>query len=246
MPLSCKQCYRYAFNKKQILGTAESYSFPLGVLCGKNIRRPFKIVYNGIFDINIEKVEYTDMLGILKKSMSSGSKYSFVVFPKETESCSTDMTGAIDTDNIPSENVYSSNSGDISSFREYREGDRLNGINWKLTARMDDIYVREYERTSMDEAVVLLDMYVNNIDKALDELYAVLKHKRNFYVFWLPAGAEEFKSGYVSDESSAYDLLIDIYDSAPDMIANRGINEYKKIYKGHRFIYISNTVESVQ
>lgn len=226
-------------------GKTNYYVFPLGILCNKKIRIPFVTAYNGIYDIKVDRIEYTDMFGILKRKQICGSKYSFMVLPTGIADSSIDISGNIDTDNIPSDNVYSSNVGDISSFREYREGDRLNNVNWKLSARMDNIYVKEYEKTSMDEAVILLDMYIRNLDVALDNLYSILKSKTNFYVLWLPAGAEEFKSKYVSDNNAAADIMTDIYNSAPDMLENRGINEYKRLYKGHKFLYVSNKTESV-
>ena len=227
-------------------GKTNYYVFPLGMFCRKKIRIPFTAVYSGIYDIHIDKLEYTDMFGILKKSLESDVAYSFFVLPNNTGNNDIDILGAIDTDSIPCDNVYSANSGDISSFREYREGDRLNSINWKLTARMENIYVREYEKTSMDEAVILLDMYINTLDNALDELWTIMNGKTNFYVFWLPAGAEEFENRYVSDKATAEYVLTDIYNSAPDMIRDRGLNEYKRLYKGHEFLYVSSKTESVQ
>ena len=122
----------------------------------KRINIPFKAMRSGIYDISIAEAEYSDMLGLFKRKCSCSSIYSFIVMPSEDIDISSDICGATDTDDISSDNVYSAGSGDVGGFREYRQGDKLNSINWKLSARMDKVYVKELEKSSADEAVILV------------------------------------------------------------------------------------------
>lgn len=221
-----------------------NYIFSIGVLAKKAIRIPFNIKCSGIYDIKIAEIEYSDMFSIFSKKTLCENTYSFVVMPSENN-VTASIIGEADTENIPTENVYSANNGDISGFREYKEGDRLSNINWKLSARMNVPYVREFERASMDEAVIVLDMYCKGLDKALDNLYSIVSKEKNFYIFWLPAGAEEFENRYISDDETAYNMFLDIFCSAPDIVPDRGINEYIRLYKGHKFLYIDSKGSSV-
>ncbi|MCR5420170.1 MAG: DUF58 domain-containing protein [Lachnospiraceae bacterium] len=59
------------------------------------------------------------------------------------------------TDNERRGNV----SGNVTDIREYRPGDRLSRIHWKLTEKMDSLIVKENEATSSNEFIVLLELY---------------------------------------------------------------------------------------
>lgn len=51
-------------------------------------------------------------------------------------------------------------AGDFRSLREYRAGDSLAHIHWKTSARMGDLYVREFESPPVHHVLVLLDAFV--------------------------------------------------------------------------------------
>ncbi len=224
---------------------SDRFIFPLGMLIRKKIYIPLKPIYSGIYDISISDAEYTDMFGLFRKKIMPDAIYSFTVMPSDNFSMPLDLHGEIDTDSISSDNVYSYGSGDVSGYRQYRDGDRLNSINWKLSARMDKPFVKEYEKTTADETVVLLDMYYDCLDSSLDILYSLVRENNYFYVLWLPAGREEFMVSYVSDKETAENMFADIFNSAPEKIPERGLNEYIRLYRGNKFLYISNKGLSV-
>jgi len=49
--------------------------------------------------------------------------------------------------------------GDFRSLREYRDGDNPRHIHWVTTARLGDVYVREFERREMQSVLLLLDAH---------------------------------------------------------------------------------------
>ncbi len=215
---------------------------PLSVVFAKKITIPFVPDKNGVINIAVEKIKYTDMLGIFSKNKNVNAEYSVIVMPVKGTAVETDA-GAADSDEILASNVYLSNNGDVSGYKEYKNGDKKSGINWKMLARTQTLFVRQFERTSADEAVVLLDMYIENLDKAIDILYNISVKGEGFNLLWLPCGNEEFERAYISDDEELKNTLYKIYYSVPDTIRDKALTEYKRLYKGSRVLYISDKTE---
>lgn len=214
---------------------------PLPIFFKRKIKIPFIINKSGIIEISLNNAKYNDMLGFLNRKTVLNTSYTIIAMPLK-ESIYKANFGAVDSDEIPAANVYLSSSGDISGYKEYGSGDRNNNINWKLFARTKKLFVREFEKTSADEAVVLFDMYINNLDKALDILYNI-DFKSGYTLLWLPKGKEEFKTAYISDKETLKNALYEIFTSAPETEENKSILEYKRLYRENRVLYISDKME---
>lgn len=215
---------------------------PLAMLKRKTINIPINIDKSGVIGVLIRSIEYSDMFGLFKKRLDINAAYSIIVMPQNID-IDTAYFGMADSDEIPATNVYLSNNGDVSGYKEYGAGDRNNNINWKLFARTDKLYVREFERTSADEAVVLMDMNIVNLDKAIDIVYSIGYKNGGFTLLWLPCGNEEFESAYISDEGSLNNAMYRIFDSTPEIVVNKGLTEYKRLYKENKVLYISDKME---
>lgn len=215
---------------------------PISMLKSKIINIPIDIEKSGVITVSIGNIEYSDMFGILKRQVKVNVSYSVIVMPKNIDINKADF-GIANSDEIPAVNVYLSNTGDISGYKEYGIGDRNNNINWKLFARTDKLYVREFERTSADETIVLMDMNIQKLDKAIDIVYGIGYKNGSFTLLWLPCGNEEFESAYISDEGSLNNAIYRIYNSAPEIVEDRGLTEYKRLYRENRVLYVSDKME---
>lgn len=238
--------YRIKFNinfkNKFYRASKINIETPISMLKSKIINIPIDIKKSGVIGISINNIEYSDMFGILSKKIDVDVSYSVIVMPKNIDINKAHF-GTAESDEIPAVNVYLSNTGDISGYKEYGIGDRNNNINWKLFARTDKLYVREFERTSADETIVLMDMNIQKIDKAIDIVYSIGYKNGSFTLLWLPCGNEEFESAYISDEGSLNNAIYRIYDSTPEVIENRGLTEYKRLYRENKVLYVSDKME---
>lgn len=77
-------------------------------------------------------------------------------------------------------------SSNVTDIREYRPGDRLSRIHWKLTEKFDTLIVKENEATSSNDFIVLLELYqppkedclkdpaiAMTLNNAIEEAYAI-------------------------------------------------------------------------
>ncbi len=62
---------------------------------------------------------------------------------------------------------------DVDFMREYREGDRLNMVHWKLSCRTDELVVKELERISDKQIIIIPDMSACKTPEELDKMFDV-------------------------------------------------------------------------
>lgn len=215
---------------------------PLSIFNNKKITIPVKMEKSGVINVSVKEIKYSDAFNLLSRKISINEVYSVIVMPDNINIDSA-VFGQAESDEIPAVNVYLSNNGDISGYREYGPGDKTNNINWKLFAATGDIYVREFERTSADEAVVLMDMNINNLDKAIDIIYSIGCNKGVYTLLWLPCGNEEFECACISDKETLIDTIYRIYNSVPEPLENKGLEAYKRFYRENRVLYVSDKME---
>lgn len=214
----------------------------LPIFVQKKIYLPLNLTKSGTVKIRVDKVEYSDLLGLFKKYKNISTVYSVISMPIRTNKTTIEY-GNLQSDELPAANKYLSSNGDINGYKEYILGDRNYNINWKLYSRTNTLYVKEFERASADEAVVLLDMNVNNLDKAIDIVYNIDYSCKGFTLLWLPCGNEEFESAYILDKESMDNAIYRIFDSVPDVLVNKALTEYKRLYKESKIMYVSDKME---
>lgn len=238
--------YRIRFNilfkNKFYKASKMNIETPIPMLRSKIINIPVDFEKSGVIGVSIDNIEYSDMFGILSRVVNVNVSYSVIVMPKNID-IDKAYFGTAESDEIPAVNVYLSNTGDISGYKEYGIGDRNNNINWKLFARTDKLYVREFERTSADETIILMDMNIQKLDKAIDIVYSIGYKNGSFTLLWLPCGNEEFESVYISDEGSLNNAIYRIFDSTPEVVENKGLTEYKRLYRENKVLYVSDKME---
>lgn len=59
--------------------------------------------------------------------------------------------------------------GDFRALREYREDDSYSHIHWRTSARLGDLYVKEFEQPEQEHYLLLLDTYLPDVDYQRDQ-----------------------------------------------------------------------------
>ncbi|WP_187117391.1 DUF58 domain-containing protein [Clostridium amazonitimonense] len=139
----------------------------------QNLSYDYHITFRkrGIYDINDFKVNASDLFNFINIEKKIKNRNSIKVYPRIY-----DLDESISSSNEFSENPFL-NKGflediySVKEMREYRDGDSLKRINWKVSAKLNKLFVKSYEVLSYQEVIILLDMNkdVYEIDK--DGLY---------------------------------------------------------------------------
>lgn len=179
--------------------------------------------YRGYYMVGIKTIELEDYLGIFRLSYSPCTTKTITVNPR-----------LITLDNFQIKTNYLSEAHSIlnnryedittiSDTRKYAYGDSLKKIHWKLSAKVNQLMVKNYEGTSKTNCVIMLDLkknkysYDQNImleDKLIECAVAVVNY---CLCNWIPINLIYHSKGFNDiaaknsmDFDKIYDLLSNV------------------------------------
>lgn len=113
------------------------------------------------------------------------------------------------------------NNGDFSHVREYRNGDRLRNIHWKLSSKSNTLYVKKF----LDDSKNYYCYYIETRPLKREEIarefdkwnkvgFGTIENGENIVYVWYDARQKQVKRAYVSNEEELYRALceINVYD----------------------------------
>ncbi|MBP5606887.1 MAG: DUF58 domain-containing protein [Lachnospiraceae bacterium] len=177
-----------------------------------DFKLPFSVGAAGMFDFSVESVFVTDYLHFYSCRLPFTFHRELPILPQKCELPPLNLTKAL----IESDESETSEEGeltrDIKQLREYRPGDRIKDIHWKMTAKTDDVSVKEYERSKDLYYLILPELDTNYLQKGLSVFYSLglklIKERETFRVAVYHPGDKSFDMFRVSDEE---DLLQAVY-----------------------------------
>lgn len=150
---------------------------------------------------------------------------------------------------VESEEYDKKKSGDdpseIFQIREYRGGDRMQSIHWKLSARTDDLMVKEYSLPIGSAVVFFWDMeydpdigygYLDEfIEAGLAISRAVLEAGCQHYVVWFDRNSLDVERMAMESEDDLYLLIERIFSSGPYPEPVDMETVYREKYRGENW-----------
>lgn len=105
---------------------------------------------------------------------------------------------------------------EIYDIRDYREGDKLQRIHWKLSSKRDQYMVKEYSDPVVIDAVVICDnsssyegmelvkWWSSLLERTAQVSYSLLMNKVNHYVYWFDEEQVRGEKKEVRDEKDLH------------------------------------------
>lgn len=162
----------------------------------KSLKFDFKVKHAGVVFVTIQKAEIYSMLGCFKKEHGMKRVRSFMVLPESFEMDVT-LNPVYCLHEEGEKTVQSRNgfdSGIYYGVREYRQGDSMKNIHWKLTGKTDEYLVKElgmpallfpvlYLETNLKEKKAeLIDVFIEiYVSLSLQLVEAGYKHTMCWY-----------------------------------------------------------------
>jgi len=185
---------KFFFNLLEIIPKALAESNNISIIKNKYLFIPdksmkFNYSYNlklkrGSYEFEPIQMEVFSLFALSKKTYSLAAPLNFFVLPSEAVDIELPIKSkklSIYAGNIPSQKAgLGLNFLDV---RKYYEGDKLNQINWKHSARNDELYVNEFERESNTDVSIIIDCRNNEnystspqiFEKGIDAAYSIAK-----------------------------------------------------------------------
>lgn len=125
----------------------------------------------GIYNLGNVNLKIRDVFNVLELRKNINTKNYVKIYPRIYEMVSPNSGGKdIFRDSI---DFKGSNEDQftIKDVREYRQGDSLKKIHWKLSARYGELYVRNFENISSEQSVIFIDLNKKNNDYDIFGIY---------------------------------------------------------------------------
>ena len=135
-----------------------------------------------------------------------------------------------------------SDSSETFEIREFRDGDSMNRIHWKLSSKTDELMIRDSVAAIETNIYVFFDLSKRiNIDEGLEKSISIAYEMRNlgyaFYIMWFDKEVQTLRRSLVSEyehiENAVSEVMkYDMYevDENVEKILERFMNENHEVY----------------
>ena len=171
----------------------------------------------GMVRVDLLEISYTDLLHFFTYTVPLKSRLELPVIPAANPADSLPQTPAADgVDEFTESDMKGEISSDIKEIRQYQPGDRLQRIHWKLSAKLDDLFVKEMAHTSVLSLVLLPELNKNDISETTATLYGcikeLLKREQRFEVCLYNNASVDFTFyTIIDDEETLREVFIQMY-----------------------------------
>ncbi len=212
---------------------------------------PFSVTKAGMIQISISALNVTDYLHLYTFTRPLTETIEIPVVPHDIPAppYPKKRVAASTTDGDPSE-IYTTGgerSQDVRELREYRAGDRLKDVHWKLTAKTDELMVREFEeikelyyliipilnKPSPDENTAANDVLQDTLEVFLSIGKDLIKEKEPYSVAIFSSNDNTFDYKLVTTEEDLYSALFKLYKCP--------IDGYYKAYETYKEKFTATT-----
>lgn len=197
-------------------------------------------IYCGRLIVEVFFVKMYDIFGLFKFKLPINAKTEIMFMPYET----------IELDNIPIsvhgnaddeelQYVKGDDVSQISQIRNYIPGDRLQNIHWKLSAKAEELQVKEYSLPYSDDVVLLLEVFVDGdmpeiFDEMIEKVFAVagnlIKQGRKFNITWYDMNRNNFISKEVNNSDELLAGIMELYYAVPEKINGTTYEMYRRFH----------------
>ncbi|MDE6566937.1 MAG: DUF58 domain-containing protein [Lachnospiraceae bacterium] len=142
------------------LGTSGEISvkMPISMKYTERMDLPFMVQYCGLVKVEITALEYRDPMGLIRIRLPLQASAESVVLPdrqSEMEEHRDGFQAGISEAEETLSKGY--DFAEVTDMREYRPGDRIKDIHWKLSAKKQDLMVKERTSVAQSQVILLLD-----------------------------------------------------------------------------------------
>ena len=108
--------------------------------------------------MGIDTVEIEDFLGLFSFKYKVFDPKQLVVYPKIIPLQRLALKNSFISESQPVINSRCEDNVTACDIREYQYGDSMRKIHWKMTSKLDDLMIKQFESTSEISAVLLIDL----------------------------------------------------------------------------------------
>lgn len=174
--------------------------------------------YRGDFFLGVKSIEFEDYLGIVKFTHEPVSTKNITVFPRLVKLDSLQLKTDYLSESQSLSNNQFENTMTFSDTRKYAYGDSLKKIHWKLSSKMNELLVKNFEGASQVSSVILLDLKKNSYsfeqNAVIEDMLIEASIAVMYYCLsnWMPINLIYYKKGFNDIEAKNALQFEEIYN----------------------------------
>lgn len=171
----------------------------------------------GNYEIYLQKLRIYDITGVLAWNVRIKRQGIIQVMPElhdvpvRLTQATKNFYGEAD---VYDENMPGHDNSELFQVREYRAGDRLQNMHWKLTAKQDELIVKEYSLPKACPVILFLSYRPKKKKQLLSYLetvaslsFSIMDAGCPHYVVWYDSAEQDVLRIRVDDEESLFYMI---------------------------------------
>lgn len=182
----------------------------------------------GLLILEIKEVRIYDIFRIFSRKMKVSEKVTLAVLPEYYEAAvflQESTRNYMDDSEEYDKTRAGDDPSEVFQIREYHGGDRMQSIHWKLSARTDELMVKEYSLPVGNPVVVFWDMQIAStatvgyLDEYLEAGLALsqglLQAGCEHYAVWFDNKRKDLERMAITEPEDIYLLTERIFSAGP-------------------------------
>lgn len=176
--------------------------------------------HTGNLEISLKCVRLHDYFHIFSLNKKLQGDLQIAIMPRMYEISETIVTDSRKL--LVESDFYSSvkpgdDASEVFAIREYREGDRLQRIHWKLSMKQDQLMIKDFSEPINCSVIIMVDLYIPNknvlnymdglLESALSLSYSLLLKGQIHYFSYYDQEHGECKRYRIIQEKDLYEVV---------------------------------------
>lgn len=128
---------------------------PFGVC---TVKHRVRFHYRGRYDIGVLDMRIKDPLGLYSAAIDDSVTRTVIVFPRMMDIAGAKENAVTDVPTDLTRRALTSERSEQANIRNYVGGDALKDVHWKLSSKLDDLLVRDYNINDSRHTYVVCDL----------------------------------------------------------------------------------------
>ena len=205
----------------------------------------------GTYEVTLKKLRIYDTTGLLHCTVRLDSTGRVQVMPKL---CDVPVRLTLATKNFYGEaDVYDDqlpgyDNSEIFQVREYQKGDRLQNVHWKLTAKQDELMVKELSLPKACPVIFLMEYHpkkrtknhpdvITYMEAAASISFSVMEAGCPHYVVWYDGTEGDIKRLRVDNEESLFYFIGLLMQMCFEKPKESLLQRYKEKYRMEPYVW---------
>lgn len=127
----------------------------------------------GYYDLGDVVITIGDVFGFYSLRKTLSSNISLLVYPEPIILSTFQVAASQKPGQFSVQNSVFKDKNRVTSLREYRDGDSIRSIHWKLSAKRDSLIIKEYDNPGDNNVIIFIDnhmdLFKNDINRRLED-----------------------------------------------------------------------------